>query len=143
MRITDNEVNAALLKAAFDARKAWHEPARRILCRDHFRLLWQYNPADTEVNPDAGRLIYEAARRKYHAENVRYDRLPPKGGAPDFPVLMRDGRIESSLAVSDVLRVLPVAKVENVFIIGSKLDEARRWLRDNREKIIVPRGEKR
>ena len=48
LRMTDNEVTAALLKAASDNRESGHLHARRIIMREHFKLIYERNPADTK-----------------------------------------------------------------------------------------------
>src|SRR5436853_514966 len=44
LRLTDNEVTAALLEAAFDPSKVGHTHACRIILREHFKVLYERNP---------------------------------------------------------------------------------------------------
>jgi HD superfamily phosphohydrolase len=53
LAMTDNEITSALLEAACDMTKAGHEHARRIVRREHFRVLYQRNPDDVAKNPNA------------------------------------------------------------------------------------------
>ena len=138
LKITDNEVMAAMLNAARDASAAGHDPARRIVRHEHFRLLYKRNPDDVKRNPEAASAIYEAAKRRFGQENVRQDRYPGKGGITDFPVKLKDGRIASSLSVSEVLNDVPVAAFDYVFVAPNLQDEAKKWLQDSREEIIKP-----
>jgi HD superfamily phosphohydrolase len=139
--MTDNEVNAALMKAANDLTAAGHDPACRLVFRQHFKLLWKQNPDDTNVNPEAGHSIFEAAKAKFGADNVRYDKIPPKSGTFNFPVLTGGEDLVSSLSLSDALENLPIARVEYVFIIPERFDDAKQWLHDNRKDIIKPKGD--
>ena len=54
------------------------------------------------------------------------------------PVKTKDGRIVSSLVISDTLRNIPVTAVDYVFIREVLLKEAQEWLEKNREEIIRP-----
>ena len=67
---TDNEVTSAMRKAAFDAGAPGHIPAKRIICREHFKVIYEFNHEDAKINPQAGHLICEAAKNKFGASNV-------------------------------------------------------------------------
>ncbi len=136
LSLTDNEVLSAIAGAARDPGVPGHEEAWRLFARRHFRQLYQRNPSDYAVNPEAGRAIYEAACREFGVDNLRRDSYKQKGGSPDFPVLMRDGRIASSLAVSDALSNLPVVAIDFVFVAPEIRAQAERWLEENRLRII-------
>ena len=58
LRITDNEVTAAIWEAADAAGARGHDPARRIVCRDHFRVVYARNPGDIQKNRQAVQLVY-------------------------------------------------------------------------------------
>jgi uncharacterized protein len=141
LRITDNEVTSALITAASDPTKPGHDPAMRIISRQHFRVLYQRHPDDIARNPDAGVAVFEAAQRQFGSENVRYDKYTQGGGAPDFPVLANDGRVNSSISRSEVIEKLPVVAIDYVFIVPERRSEAEKWLRDNRTGIIQPQQE--
>ena len=137
LEITDNEVMSAILKAARDEIAPGHDPARRIINREHFRCLYRWNPVDVEINPEAGDQVFEAAKIKFGVSKVRRDRYK-KGGAPDFPVKTKDGRIVSSLGHSQTLRSLPFTAIDLVFIDPEDIEQARIWLNKNRQTIITP-----
>jgi HD superfamily phosphohydrolase len=141
LRLTDNEVTAAILEAAREPARPGHDAARRIAAHDHFKVLYQRHPEDVKKNPEAGRAVFEAAQLAFGADNVRHDRYTQKGGATVFPVLMKDGRIASSVALSETLQRLPVVAVDYVFIVPERLKEAEPWLRTNRPKLIEPQAE--
>ena len=110
--------------------------ADRIVRRQHFRVLYRRNPDDIKKNPDAASAIHEAASKKFGTDNVRLDQDKKGGGAPDFPVLSRDGRIVSSLTQSQVLGNLPETAIDYVFVEPSYREGAAKWLNENREDII-------
>lgn len=133
---TDSEVIAALLEASRDPGHPGHDSARRIIEHRHFKLLYKRNPVDLQKNIQAGEAIFRSASEKFGEESVRGDFYKEKGGIPDFPVRTRDGRIVSSLLISDTLRNIPVVAVDYVFIREDLLKEAEKWLEKNREEII-------
>ena len=139
--ITDNEITADLLAAERDQKKPGHSTARRIIRRRHFREFWKRNPRDFDINTEAGKYIFEAAKNEFGLNEFRHDYYPQKSGAPDFPVKIRDGRIASSLAFSKTLNALPVAIVDCVFCNPDILSKAETWLRQNLDQIIQLKGE--
>jgi len=136
IEITDNEVTAALLKAARDKDAIGHDAARRITTREHFRVVYQRNPTDIAINPEAGTAVYQALRQQFGNEHFRRDAYKEKAGPPDFPVLARDGRCHSSMLMSDTLRQLPVVAVDYVFVSPEMRQECEVWLENNRGDII-------
>jgi hypothetical protein len=135
--MTDHEVSAGFLLAARDKKKLAHEEAKRIVNRGHYRLLYQRNPKDFELNPRAAAQIFEAARKKFGKDLVRRDTYTQKGGSADFPVLSKDGRVVSSVAMSVTLRDCPIVAVDFVFIAPSAINDAIAWLEKNRDVIIA------
>jgi HD superfamily phosphohydrolase len=141
LRCTDNEVTAALLEAALDSSKAGHVHADRIGLRKHFKVVYERNPDDVKVNPEAGDAVFRALSAQLGAEYFRHDRYRQSAGPPDFPVRLRNGQIVSSLAVSETLNRVPVVSVDYVFAERSFLSKANEWLKSHRIDIVKPRGE--
>lgn len=137
LQMTDNELSVELCKAARHEKHLWHDPARRIINREHFRLLYQRNPNDIPKNPESGRLIFDAACKKFGEGNVRYDTYKQKGSGLNFPVLSIDGRIISSLALSEALKNVPIVAIDYVFINPDHRKDAEKWLKEKRESIIT------
>jgi HD superfamily phosphohydrolase len=136
---TDNEVTSALLGAAFDEGKAGHEHARRIVRREHFKVLYDgRNPNDVHINPEAGRAVFGGLTDKFGPENFRYDRYQQESGAPDFPVRTRSGELVSSLDISMTLNRVPVVSVDSVFANRSMIAEAKEWLDKHKRDLIKP-----
>jgi hypothetical protein len=138
LRVTDNEVMVAILEAARDSRMPGHDPARRIVQREHFHRMYQWNPVDAKINPDATDLVFDAACAKFGAERVRRDCRAPKSEGVDFPVHTHDHRVASSRELSETLQRIPAAAFDFVFADGAVADEAESWLQKERETIIRP-----
>jgi HD superfamily phosphohydrolase len=139
--LTDNEVIAALLDASRDAAKAGHQAARRIGCHEHFKVLYQRHPDDVQMNPEAGRVVWEAAQEQFGADNVRRDAYREKRQPTLFPVLCKDGRIADSGKLSEVLGHLPVVDIDYVFVRPDLLKGALAWLDENRQRLIQAAAE--
>jgi HD superfamily phosphohydrolase len=141
LNITDNEVTAAMLKAAREPGSAGHLHARRIMDRQHFKKLYERTPADQKQNRDAVSLIYTALCERFGVEHLRRDAYPPKASTLDFPVQQADARVESSLNLSDTLQRIPSATFDFVFCDRTIWDEAASFLAANRDRIIAAKGE--
>ncbi|MDD3564064.1 MAG: hypothetical protein PHN90_00145 [Methanothrix sp.] len=141
LRITDNEVTSELLAAARDALHPAHVHAKRIVGREHFRLLYQRNPEDQEMNRRSSQRIFNAACDRFGDSEVRYDSYRQKSGGLDFPVLVRDKRITSSLSLSDTLARVPVVATDYVFVSLECRKKADIWLKENRKEIIASKGD--
>lgn len=107
LELTDNEILTELFRAARDESLKGHDPARRIVDREHFKLLYQRNPKDIEKNPDAAKAIFKAASEKFGEENMRIDRYKQSSKGHEFPVLTGDERIVSSLEFIGNIKARP------------------------------------
>ena len=72
---------------------------------------------------------------------MRHDSAVSRGAPPDFPVLMRDGTVVSSVTASPALTKLPLLSIDYVFIEKELLGKAREWLNTNKGAIILPAEE--
>lgn len=141
LAMTDNEVTAGIFKAANDIAEPYHELARRIIFRQHFKVIYQRNPNDVKINLEAGQAVYEAVQAKFGPDKFRHDRYPQKSGAPEFPVKAHDEQIVSSLAISTTLRNVPIVSTDYVFAERDIFDEADKWQKKNHNDIIKPKQE--
>lgn len=132
---SDNEVMAAIAAAARNSADAGHEPAWRIVNREHFRKFYERAPADVDIYPEAATAIFEAAVAHFGSENIRYADARKAPGTTDFPV-RSDGKSESSLARSKLLQELPEPASEYVYVVREHRKDAEKWLRDNRQSVI-------
>jgi len=130
---SDNDVMTAIIASAADADAPGHDPARRIVRREHFRVVYQRRPEDTG---GATKGIARAAAKEFGEELVRYGASPRRGEPPDFPVRDRDGRSVSSLSSSDVLGKLPASRDEYVFVDEPERKKAKQWIEKEREGIL-------
>jgi hypothetical protein len=51
--------------------------------------------------------------------------------------MQRGGRVASSVSLSEVLRQLPVARDEYVFMPAELRGEAKKWLKQERDNIVT------
>ncbi len=136
---TDNEVTAALRASASNPNDPSHRHARCIVCREHYKLLYQRNPDDQRVNTAAAAAVAEAATDLYGSESIHYFTYTEKNRGLDFPIQQRDGRVVSCLDVSDVLKNIPVVSVDFVFISPEHREKAEKWLTSKRSEVIKPK----
>lgn len=136
LMMTDNEVTAGLLAAARDQNSQGHLHAKRFLQRKHFKLLYEKNHSDSKSSLVATEQIFEALLQKFGTDLIRRDSYPPKAVAVDFPVLQRDGSVESSINLSETLQKIPSATFDLILVDRSILDDAGKYLRDEKKRII-------
>lgn len=137
LKMTDDEVNAAMRLAASDPSRAGHDSARRIMTHSHFRVLYERNPQDAKVNSDPGGAIARAAVHEFGADSIRYSQPKLKNVAADYPVLTRDGRIEPAISISEMLSNLKPTSTDCVFVKPDLEDRAAIWLSNNRVGILT------
>ncbi len=142
LSITDNEVISALRAASADPTIPGHKHAEMIINRKHFKVLYELNPNDFKINSDAAVLIAEATEKKFGRDKTRFDSYTEKRELMDFPVLLRDGSVVSSLSLSQALGKLPIVTIDYVFIDPDPdiRDHAEKWLKKNKTDIITPKG---
>ena len=138
---SDNQILEELSRAASDEKSPGNRHARALVRRDHFRLLYERNPHDVEVNPEAGEAVFGVMVERFGADFLRHDRYRKSGGLPEFPVLMRDERVVGSLAESEVLNNIPAVSVDYVFCDRSCYDDAKSLLSSKHDKVIQPKTE--
>lgn len=68
--MSDNEVLAALYREAHDDASPLNLEARRIVKREHYRVIYQRYPEDMKRNPAAAAAVYVAAAQEFGEENV-------------------------------------------------------------------------
>jgi uncharacterized protein len=135
LRLTDNEVLSAMRAAAEDPAAPGHDPARRIMKdRTFYRVLYVPSADDLTKAADPIGAVYRVAADRFPGCVAR-DVYSPEAKPMDFAV-DKDGTIVSSVAESQILGQIPTARFEYVFITPEKLDEGRRWLRENIRGIL-------
>ena len=141
LQLNDNTILTELFKAADDVTLNGHDPARRIVNREHFKLLYQRNPRDVNENPDSAKAVFKAACDKFGENNVRKDNYKQGGNGHEFPVITEDNQIFSSLELSDTLKNVPIVAVDYVFINPELYQDAVKWKKENIQTIILLRKE--
>lgn len=137
LNISDVEVLSAVRKAYEKNNSPQHNLARQIQCREHFRRFYEAAPSDAEGGKlIPGQVIAEAARKKFGADLIRYDYYAPKGTAPVFPVLRYDGKIQSSLQLSQILARMPQIGVDIVYCEKAIREEAIEWRDKEKDKLL-------
>lgn len=135
---TDEEVISAMHQAAKDTGLPGHIHAQRIINRNHFRVL--YEGALSDIIESGGEMkagqIAEAAKKEFGEENIRYDCYSPKDSTIDFPVRKRDGAIVSAHSISQVLKKIPAAGFDYVFVDKRILPATKKWYEDNKAKWL-------
>ena len=136
LQLTDDSILTELFGASLDKKHPRNVLARRIIRRGHFKCIYSRNASDTRVHLEAGRVVFEALCERFGAELFRRDWYRQRSGAPHFPVAMRDGRIESSVAISAILESLPLISVDFVFAAREVYNEAVGWIAHNLVDIL-------
>ena len=136
LRYTDNEINVAIHEALHNRHSSCHDPARRILSRDHLKLIYSANLVDRNLSTDPGQRIFRALRSEFREHVFKRDSYRERHSPSGFPVRMSDGRILSSVGVSEILERLPLVAVDFVYTESCILEEATMWLRSRRSQIL-------
>jgi HD superfamily phosphohydrolase len=141
LAMSDNEVLAEMQRAARDEGHPGHVHARRIMLREHFKVL--YTPTRDELarNEEGAHQLFAAAVERYGADNVRFDRYAKGAGSAEFPVLQANGKSGSSTSVSDVLARVPEASTHHVFVAREVFEDARKWKDENLASLTALRVE--
>ncbi len=132
LELSDTEVLTAIRKESRNGL----ESASRISNRKHFKVAYERNPADQNLNIEASEFVYRALIKEFGEHNVKLDSYEPSGNVIDFPVLQADLRIESSTGLSELLRRIPTAAVGFVFVDPTIRPEAEEFVRQNRQIIL-------
>ena len=140
--ITDVEILSALSKAAADTSAAGHEAANRIVKRKHFQRLYSQTLSDKALHENPLAAISMAVEKRYGEEQVLTKSYRQTEPTSTFPVRNSDDTIVSSHTISEALQRIPLVDVGVVLIAPGLADEARRWLREHKDAILVePRVE--
>ena len=134
--LTDNEILAALANAAVNTSAAGHETADRIMNRKHFRRLYTQTRGDKAVHETPLSTIAEAATRKYGKEQILTKGYRQSEPMTNFPVHGSDGTVVSSHTISDTLQRTPIVDVGVILIAPELADDARLWLKAEKDSIL-------
>ena len=142
--LTDVQIWGAIMDAAKDPDADGHVPARRIIKREHFKLVYEHWPQAASFAD----LVSEARKKfdkRFKQEEIVIEPPDPGGEQaemPNFPVWFSDGQLQPSGRVSEVLRAQSEdapSDISNaqkrilrpsygyVFADGAIADEVRKW----------------
>lgn len=136
LRLTDSEITAVIREAGYDEGMTGHKWARRLANRKHFRVLDPGRPQEAAQNPKIAEAVCRAAQAKFGADSARAAHPSSKESKSEFPVLMENEELQSSLAVSQVFASLPVPTPGYVYVDERIFKEAQEWLAKHRDHII-------
>ena len=157
LRQTDNEVTAAIRSKRQDRLSDMWGDAEAILGRGHFRQVYAFNPTDQAAlrsSLEAGRVrptvdqplsspayeISKALADEFGAENVKTDLYIQSSSESLFPVLMSDGRIETSVSLSPILANFPLMTVDSIYAAPSIAQKVRGRIDTTRSEILAGSG---
>lgn len=129
LAMTDNEVWVGIREVSTKPDHPAYDPARRVLERDHYKVLYTRSASDLAVWGEPGKAVHDWAAAEYGPDNVRHRKPQKSGGVIDFPVLESAGTVASSLAISETLRNLPPNAADLVFIRPDLREDASRKLK--------------
>lgn len=142
LRLTDNELMAEICAAARTPGSKGYVPARLIVEREHFQIVYERTPADVARNLDAAKVIADQLTSHFGKNSVHYSMYRERGRVFDFPVWTRSG-VCSASTLSELLQNLPVTALDYIFVARDKKVEAERWLSENRERLLTPEAEQK
>lgn len=136
LKVTDNEVLAAISTVALDQTAPGHDAAFRIARRAHFRRVYSRNAMDQRLRVDAVGRVAAALQMEFGPEEVRSRSVPPKQQAIDFPVRLDSGEISTSVAESSIYADFKPAAVGFVFVSPEKRKDAEKYLSTRKKQIL-------
>lgn len=125
-----------MFNASSDDKAPGHSDAKRIVEREHFKVVYSRKPGDLELNLEPGKTIFEELKYRYGEEHVRLDFRDSENSSVEFPVIMRDDSIQSSLNISNVLNNIPAVNYEYVFISPEHYDDVVKLLEKEKANIL-------
>lgn len=121
---------------AFSENSSEYEHGKRIAQRQHFKLLYERNTKDIELNPNALEVIFNALQDRFGENNVIKDEYQEKGGILDFLIIDRNKNITHAFSESEVLPKIPKVIVGFIFINPDLRNQAENWLNKNKEDLL-------
>jgi HD superfamily phosphohydrolase len=141
LMLTDTEVISAMRLAAKDKSAPGYVPARRIMRREHFKIVADITDADREIDPDAAERLSAELKRQFGEDAVFTDLYTQKGKGIRFPVLTRDGGIEWSTVLSSTLKHVPTFTVEYIFVDPLYSERGKQYVTKFRKGLHGQQGE--
>ena len=136
IKITDNEVLAAMSAALTDPNNPLNELAARVMKRQHFRTVNSLVSSNKIRRPTIFNDMLLFAKESWGEGNVRFSTYGPKSESNNFLVLNDDGSVESSILASGVIANLPPIEIGLIFAHPSIKGEAKNKI-DAHLKVLL------
>ena len=133
LRLTDNEVHTAMRESAGNKDAPGHIHAKRILSREHFKRLVDFSPATIRSESDRIEDIYESLKQEFGEDNLWLHKFIDPKDPQQFPVRLKNGRSESSVVHSPVLRSYPKLAFAFILINPDHRERASRFLKERHD----------
>ncbi len=128
LRVTDNNVLAALHQAALDQNDPFYGPAALLMNRRHFRTVYSQVTAHKLRCPTVLEDMMAYAQDQFGPDNVLKDHYLAKSEPNDFFVLTTNGSIEKARQISGIIANVPVMEVGLIFVEPSLEEKAKRQI---------------
>jgi HD superfamily phosphohydrolase len=125
LKVSDNEVLAALREAASDPKHRLFPVACPLMKREHYRTVHGQMSTHKRKRPTVFEDLAAFARQEFGDDKVRTDTYGPKSETNDFWVLTDEGSPESSLEVSGMIAQLPPLEFAFLFVAPELKEKAR------------------
>ncbi len=143
LKLTDNEVNAAMAEASRNSLIPGHDAANCITGRGHFRRLYQETFRDRSKNLQAFELLRSALEERYSTDKIKHKRISQRSEGKQFPVLMSSGDCENSINLSPTLASIPVVSSALIFVHPEVREDAKSWISTEKERILTRQGKEK
>ena len=140
MQYTDIEVTAGMLEAAKDTAHSAHAYARRIIDRQHFKVVYTRSPDDLKYCQNPGQIVADALKQQFGSENVKAVEYVEPGAVVSFPVLDGNDDVVDAQSLSQVLRTIPPATYDYVLVEATIREAARGWIAENKTEVLQAAG---
>jgi HD superfamily phosphohydrolase len=116
LKVTDYEILTDLAEAASNEKNQLHSLAKTLICRKHFRTIYEQMFTHKRKRPEILQDLTNFAVEAFGKEKVRQDSYSSKSERNDFWVMPEHGSMESSLEVSEVISRLPPVEIGLLFV---------------------------
>jgi len=136
MKITDNEILVEMRDAAFNTKHELHHFAERLLCRKHFKTVYEINPLDKMKCPTIFDDLVNVLKEEIGDKYILSQKKDPAPEENDFPVYKDNGSIERAIYLSKVIKNIPSVEFGLIFVQESFRDKAENLVDATRKKLI-------
>ncbi|MFB3896625.1 MAG: HD domain-containing protein [bacterium] len=136
LKLTDNDILVKLCQASDSPGLPIHVLADRIVKRNHFRTVYEMVRPDIEKNPSIFNELKQYATTQFGKDNVRFYWYSPGQEVNNFPVLLEDNSVASSLKISKVIAQLPEIQIGYIFVANDIITDAKKAIEAKRRELI-------